>query len=109
MIYCVNCEYVVSRDEVDARRCKNCGKDPAHESQETTPAMHTIVLNDDEVANLRVLIEACGYGFGKRVQRNPLWAANTGDWIGTLYQKLPQVECPERSAHDLAARALKFV
>ena len=31
MMYCVNCEYPVTRQEVDARKCKNCGKDPATE------------------------------------------------------------------------------
>lgn len=32
MMYCVNCEFPVSRDEVDNRKCKNCGNDPAHEA-----------------------------------------------------------------------------
>ncbi len=32
MMYCKNCEYAVTRTEVDNRRCNNCGKDPAHET-----------------------------------------------------------------------------
>lgn len=31
MIYCVNCDYVVTRADVDARKCPHCGKDPAKE------------------------------------------------------------------------------
>lgn len=30
MMYCVNCEYPVTRAEVDNRKCNNCGNDPAH-------------------------------------------------------------------------------
>ena len=32
MMYCVNCEYPVTRLEVDNRKCNNCGNDPAHEA-----------------------------------------------------------------------------
>lgn len=36
MMYCVNCEFPVSREEVDNRKCKNGGNDPAHEA----PKLH---------------------------------------------------------------------
>lgn len=34
MMYCVNCEYPVTRTEVDNRKCNNCGNDPHHEKQQ---------------------------------------------------------------------------
>lgn len=71
--------------------------------------MNTIVLNDYEVANLKALIESCGYGLPNRVDRNPLWVANTGDWLGQIYQKLPTVHCdPNASPDELAKRANEF-
>lgn len=36
MMYCVNCDYHVCVDEVRARKCHNCGKDPAHEQATAT-------------------------------------------------------------------------
>ena len=72
--------------------------------------MYTITLNDYEVANLRALIEACGYGKAKRVERNPLWAANTGDWIGQIYNLLPIVAYPPNADADkLAQEANKYL
>mgnify|MGYP003463968239 CR=1 FL=1 len=72
--------------------------------------MHQIQLNDYEVANLRALIEACGYGrITNRVERNPLYVANTGDWIGQVWQKLPDVDYPPNATPEqLAARANYF-
>ena len=29
MMFCTNCEYPITRRELDARKCNNCGKDPA--------------------------------------------------------------------------------
>src|SRR6266542_2206552 len=39
----------------------------------------TIVLSEYEIANLRSLLEACGYPNGQ-CPKNPFYAANTGDW-----------------------------
>ncbi len=35
MMYCVNCEYPVTRAEIDNRKCNNCGNDPAHERKKS--------------------------------------------------------------------------
>ena len=69
-----------------------------------------IHLSNYEIANLRSLIEACGYGrITDRVQRNPLYVANTGDWMGLLYYKLPVVDvAPNATPEQLAIRANAF-
>jgi hypothetical protein len=36
MMYCVNCEYPVTRTEKTNRKCNNCGKDPSHEQKTKT-------------------------------------------------------------------------
>ena len=67
-----------------------------------------IELNEYQVANLKSLIEASGYGYEK-AERNPLWVANTGDWIGQIYNLLPEVEYkPNATAEELAERAREF-
>jgi|SRR5581483_4629662 len=63
--------------------------------------MHDIQLDDYEVANLRAAIEAAGYSgqikcsnccsYTSRVPRNPLCAMHNGDWLGQIYNKLPEV------------------
>lgn len=67
----------------------------------------SVTLTAYEIANLRSLIEACGYASGRT--RNPLWVANTGDWIGQVYNKLPAVEHPPNAtAAQLENRAINF-
>lgn len=29
MMYCVNCDYPITRQELDNRKCNHCGTDPA--------------------------------------------------------------------------------
>lgn len=68
----------------------------------------TVELNEYQVANLRSLIEACGYG-GTMRQRSPLWVANTGDWIGEVYNLLPVVDHPPNAdSITLSERANQF-
>lgn len=68
----------------------------------------TIDLNEYHVANLKSLIEACGYG-GKMRQRSPLWVANTGDWLGEVYNLLPEVDHPPNAdSIILSERANRF-
>lgn len=65
----------------------------------------TIELDKYEIANLRSLIEACFYH-----QRNPLKVANTGDWIGQIYNKLPEVDYPPNvTPKELVDRANNYV
>lgn len=76
---------------------------------------HLIHLNDYQVANLKAAIEAAGYYTWNplsptHVPRNPLYALNTGDWIGELYQKLPNIPVePNRTPQQMAEDALNFV
>lgn len=37
MMYCVNCEYPITRNELDNRKCNHCGKHP-HVEDRTAPA-----------------------------------------------------------------------
>lgn len=53
---------------------------------------HVIVLDDYQVANLRALINAIGYGTVNDPPIGRLSALNNGDWVGEIYQKLPYVE-----------------
>ena len=46
MIYCVNCENPVSRDDVDNRKCRHCGKDPAHETARTPRDVRPDVITE---------------------------------------------------------------
>lgn len=75
---------------------------------------HTIELSDYEIANLRAAIEAAGYngwapGAPPVPDRNPLHVLNTGDWLGEVYNKLPQVDHPPNVApEELARRARNF-
>lgn len=65
---------------------------------------HTIELDDYEVANLRAMIEACGMKPG--IPKTPLRVMHTGDWIGTIYAKLPEVaQRPNVPPETLAMRA----
>ncbi len=62
----------------------------------------TIVLSEYEIANLRSLLEACGYPNGQ-CPKNPFYAANTGDWLGQIYNKLPKINLrPNRTPNELA-------
>lgn len=80
-----------------------------HPYQPSLPT-HAITLDHYEIANLRVALEACGYGLNNRVERNPLFVLSTGDWLGQIYNKLPAVEWhPNATPQELAARAKNFV
>lgn len=46
MMYCVNCEFPVSRYEVDNRKCKNCGNDPANEAPKAAIAVRPDVITE---------------------------------------------------------------
>jgi hypothetical protein len=70
---------------------------------------YSIELDDYEVANLRVAIEAIGYPWQKHKDHSPLSVLNTGDWLGQLYLKLPIVEkMPNVSSYELIKRANNF-
>lgn len=71
---------------------------------------YTISLNEYQIANLRALINAVGYPWGEVEERNPLWAANTGDWVGEVYSKLPEVDCePNSTGHEIAQKSFSYV
>lgn len=68
----------------------------------------TIVLDEYHVSNLKAAIEAIGYPADKNLSRCPLNVLNTGDWIGELYQKLPETTYyPNSSAADMVASSLE--
>ncbi len=71
--------------------------------------IHQIELNDYQIANLLAMIEAAGYVTTLHSQnpgRNPLWAIQSGDWLGELYWKLPKTDYPPcRTAIELAKHA----
>jgi hypothetical protein len=79
------------------------------EADVTMHAIHAIELDDYEVANLRVAIESTGFPYPKFAAwapHNPLSVLNNGDWIGTVYMKLPEVgHQPNASPFELAERA----
>jgi hypothetical protein len=64
----------------------------------------SIELTPYHVANLRALIEACGYPGG--AVKEPIGGCNTGDWLGEIYLMLPEVDCrPNISAEQMAQYA----
>jgi hypothetical protein len=72
---------------------------------------HIVTLNDYHVANLRALINAIGYPWndGAIEESNPFWAANTGDWVGEIYWKLPEVDFePNATGEEMANEARKW-
>lgn len=58
------------------------------------PSGWWIFMDDYEIANLRSAIVAIGYPWSgdPGLDPGPLGALNSGDWVGQIYQKLPQVE-----------------
>lgn len=51
---------------------------------------HVLMLNDYQVANLRALLNAIGYGCHfPETPSSPLSVVNNGDWIGEIYNMLP--------------------
>lgn len=68
----------------------------------------TIVLDEYHVANLKAAIEAIGYPASPPdYYTGPLAVLNNGDWIGELYQMLPEkVDCfPNATPEELRAEA----
>jgi hypothetical protein len=66
---------------------------------------HTIELNDYQLANLKSMIEACGYWAGASEKYpefelleipHPFQAFNSGDWIGELAWKLSELETDKK-------------
>lgn len=67
-----------------------------------------IELDAYEISNLRAALEAIGYrphlGMDKRC---PLWALNNGDWVGQIYNKLPESAIePNDTAQELVTKSL---
>jgi len=61
-----------------------------------------IEMDEYEVANLKEAIVAMGYPAQFNLPRCPLGVLNTGDWLGQLYCKLPDVDFePNTKALDL--------
>lgn len=51
---------------------------------------HVLMLNDYQIANLRSLFNAIGYGYhNPDIPSSPLSVVNNGDWVGEIYQMLP--------------------
>ena len=70
---------------------------------------HAVVLSDYEVANLRSLLNACGF-WCIAGGPSPLSVCNTGDWGGQILAKLPVVEqAPNASPQDLCERARNWM
>ena len=68
----------------------------------------TIELDEYQVSNLKAAIEAIGYGGTEQHPRCPLNTLNTGDWIGELYLKLPDVTYyPNTNAADMVRASLE--
>ena len=68
-----------------------------------------IELDEYEVANLKEVIEAIGYPapYPNTRKSCPLDVLNTGDWVGMLYNKLPDVDFePNTKALDLIEASL---
>lgn len=74
-----------------------------------------IELDGYEVANLRAAIEAMGYPATREppAPRSPLFALHNGDWVGQVYNKLPEVtegnHVPNDTPEELAEKANSFV
>jgi len=60
---------------------------------------HQITLNDYQVANLKAMFEATGYNSKEPID-SPLGALDTGDWLGEIYWKLPDVSSSPNSTPD---------
>lgn len=69
---------------------------------------HTLILSDYEVANLRAAIHAVGYG-AVGGDTSPLGVLNTGDWLGQIFNRLPEVDLkPNAEADELRERARQW-
>lgn len=67
-----------------------------------------IELDEYEVANLRAVIQAIGYPADKDHPRCPLNVLNTGDWLGELYNKLPELQYyANTSSSDMVRASLE--
>lgn len=76
----------------------------------SSPAQYLIELDEYQITNLRALLEAVGYPNWEIPFSNPLNAANTGDWVGEIYNKLPEVDQhPNMTALEMAKTALRHV
>lgn len=76
----------------------------------SSPAHYLIELDEYQIVNLRALIEAIGYPASEIPFANPLNAANTGDWLGEIYNKLPYTtQHPNLTALEMAQNALRHV
>ncbi len=82
------------------------------------PPWHTnypVELDGYEVANLRAAIEAMGYPATREpsVLRSPLMVMHNGDWVGQVYNKLPEVaegdHVLNNTPEELAEAANSFV
>jgi len=67
--------------------------------------MKMLDLNEYQAANLRWLIEACGYPCnhdGTASHVGPFCSTNTGDWLGEIYDRIPKTDhAPNKSRDDL--------
>ena len=72
--------------------------------------VYNIILNEYQIANLRSALEAAGYcDWSTQVLNNPLYVLQTGDWLGEIYNKLPEVDYqPNESPQVLADRASRW-
>ena len=69
---------------------------------------YSIVLNSYEVANLRSLLEAAEATKAKRIPPNPFSLIHNGEWVTSIYAKLPLVSRrPNQTALQLAKAAMK--
>lgn len=69
---------------------------------------YTIELDEYQIANLRAAIQAIGYPADKDYARCPLNVLNTGDWLGEIYLKLPEVQYyANTSSSDMVRASLE--
>lgn len=75
---------------------------------------HNLELTDYELANLKAMIEACGYSAGRAIDaleaNHPLQAFNNGDWVGQIGWKLSQLKeksPPNQTYQQIRDRAFK--
>lgn len=100
---CPRCpQGVLFPDTLGGRSCVNCDYQ-----------VYDISLDTYEISNLKSVLAATGHSQSDsefvKIGRNPIQVINTGDWMGQLYQKLPDVDyVPNIEPHELAERARKW-
>lgn len=69
----------------------------------TTPTEYSITLSEYEIANLKSFLQITGYGVN---DETCIPILSSGDWVGQIYNKLPNVKCAPNRTYKEQLRAI---